>query len=620
MANNCSGIYLCLALTAAYVTYVSSVSIRLTGGTKPSQGHLEILISGGWGTFCGNSWDIQDTVVVCRQLGFPGAVTFTSTSTPSVGDGNDRNTGLIVCAGDESSISECIDPTISLSCTRFLDVEIICQDFGYDGCYLWNNLTIAPWPTLTKTSMTNDLCLEECQSQIRDEGYAILQDADCICENSLTGFSPANDWNCTNLCLGDRSQSCGGRNAYTVFRTDVGFCSNPEPPHLGDATVDWTRYGSFVEFSCIQDFELVGNRTLQCLGSAADQLEWNGETPLCAEKTFLILGLVFTVIGGSIVFLSMVCVVGCEIRRKTRMKHVGGHNRVDTEHDHSLFPSMPTIQDTHAVQWNPQSEMAQQSHPPAMSSGVPISHAAPSRPLQTPPPLQVERRLPTPVGVSSATAASSGEYAGIYEELDEYVSPGEDIGGGMELVFERHPSEEDSNTLSPHSPQSMSITATDQDEAQTDEVFPALGNENNSKPPEQRSGQSKEGEDGYSKVHSDQGEDEQDRYLKVRSDIEDGYLKVRPDEVKPTDPDEDRPNTYLEVIGEGEASVSKHHSSHDYSYISDISKVDIRPRLPLPLQQDDDGEQSEYDDTAVQPVYRNEGVIFPKVRRPNAGT
>ena len=48
--------------------------VRLQGGTTPMEGRVEIYYSGEWGTICDDHWTRVEANIVCRQLGFPGAL------------------------------------------------------------------------------------------------------------------------------------------------------------------------------------------------------------------------------------------------------------------------------------------------------------------------------------------------------------------------------------------------------------------------------------------------------------------------------------------------------------------------------------------------------------------
>ena len=45
-------------------------SLRLSGGTTPYEGRVEVCLSGVWGVVCDDGWSSSDARVVCRQLGF----------------------------------------------------------------------------------------------------------------------------------------------------------------------------------------------------------------------------------------------------------------------------------------------------------------------------------------------------------------------------------------------------------------------------------------------------------------------------------------------------------------------------------------------------------------------
>ena len=44
--------------------------IRLVGGTVSTEGRVEFCNNNVWGTVCDDLWGLNDTIVVCRQLGF----------------------------------------------------------------------------------------------------------------------------------------------------------------------------------------------------------------------------------------------------------------------------------------------------------------------------------------------------------------------------------------------------------------------------------------------------------------------------------------------------------------------------------------------------------------------
>lgn len=48
--------------------------IRLAGSTEPASGRVEILVGDQWGTICDVFWGLADGEVVCRDLGYVGAV------------------------------------------------------------------------------------------------------------------------------------------------------------------------------------------------------------------------------------------------------------------------------------------------------------------------------------------------------------------------------------------------------------------------------------------------------------------------------------------------------------------------------------------------------------------
>ena len=70
-------LYKYFVLDAAEISKEEEGSIRLLGGSGSHEGQVEMYLLGQWTTVCNRyvyTWNMSDAAVVCRQLGYSGAV------------------------------------------------------------------------------------------------------------------------------------------------------------------------------------------------------------------------------------------------------------------------------------------------------------------------------------------------------------------------------------------------------------------------------------------------------------------------------------------------------------------------------------------------------------------
>ena len=88
---------------------------------------MEVFYRGAWGTVCDDDWDLPDAEVVCRELGFPGAVLTICCA------GYGRGLGPIWlddvrCRGYESRLDHCLHRGVgNENCDHGEDAGVLCQ-------------------------------------------------------------------------------------------------------------------------------------------------------------------------------------------------------------------------------------------------------------------------------------------------------------------------------------------------------------------------------------------------------------------------------------------------------------------------------------------------------------
>ncbi|XP_071483536.1 scavenger receptor cysteine-rich domain-containing protein DMBT1-like [Diadema antillarum] len=103
-----------------------SPEVRLVDGIVPNEGRVEVYNDGAWGTVCDDLWDITDAGVVCRSLGFAGAVEAVSNAAFGEGTG-DILLDDVSCSGTETGIFDCGNPGIGVNnCGHHEDAGVVC--------------------------------------------------------------------------------------------------------------------------------------------------------------------------------------------------------------------------------------------------------------------------------------------------------------------------------------------------------------------------------------------------------------------------------------------------------------------------------------------------------------
>ena len=107
------------------------IQVRLVNGDDEFEGRVEVLYAGIWGTVCDDFFDLGSANVVCRQLGYPGALRVANFLEFGQGTGQIWLDD-VRCTGNETSLENCPRRAFgSHNCFHFEDVGVECVGKDY---------------------------------------------------------------------------------------------------------------------------------------------------------------------------------------------------------------------------------------------------------------------------------------------------------------------------------------------------------------------------------------------------------------------------------------------------------------------------------------------------------
>ena len=102
-------------------------TVRLVNGPTEYEGRVEVYHNGEWGTVCDDGWDLNDTQVVCRELGLGQAIAARRNAFYGQGSGRIWLDNLN-CVGTELSIVNCSHRGWGIeNCGHYEDAGVKCS-------------------------------------------------------------------------------------------------------------------------------------------------------------------------------------------------------------------------------------------------------------------------------------------------------------------------------------------------------------------------------------------------------------------------------------------------------------------------------------------------------------
>ncbi|ELK12818.1 Lysyl oxidase like protein 2 [Pteropus alecto] len=120
---------------------VTKIQLRLAGQKrKHSEGRVEVYYNGEWGTVCDDDFSIHAAHVVCRELGYVEAKSWTASSSYGKGEGPIWLDN-IYCTGKEATLAACSSNGWGVTdCKHTEDVGVVCSDKRIPGFKFDNSL------------------------------------------------------------------------------------------------------------------------------------------------------------------------------------------------------------------------------------------------------------------------------------------------------------------------------------------------------------------------------------------------------------------------------------------------------------------------------------------------
>ncbi|XP_022362510.1 T-cell differentiation antigen CD6 isoform X1 [Enhydra lutris kenyoni] len=111
----------------AKVTCAENRAVRLVGGSSRCAGRVEMLEQGQWGSVCDDTWDLEDSHVVCRQLNCGWAIQAVPGLHFAPGQGPIHR-DQVNCSGEETYLWDCPGLPGDGYCGHKEDAGVVCSE------------------------------------------------------------------------------------------------------------------------------------------------------------------------------------------------------------------------------------------------------------------------------------------------------------------------------------------------------------------------------------------------------------------------------------------------------------------------------------------------------------